>query len=137
MKAYNTDTVYTVLKTMEPQGFNIYKNYFIGDGLFIFAFGALQFTLLISAYKWMSARVNVVKWLILFVPILRGICDAVENTLLILVLTRYPVECASLIDISAKATFLKLLLIRIWAVLFIAGLLLGIKYKKKRIVSRT
>lgn len=121
MKDYNADRVYEVMEHMEPRGFHIYYGYMIGDYLFILAFGGLQFILSYQAYAW--SKRDVLRKLALYVPILRGIFDFVENTLLLVVLHDFPILRTSLVDISSLATQGKLFMIQIWLLLVLSGYL--------------
>ena len=120
MKSYDAATVEQILSIMQPQGFKLYMEYLVGDYLFILTFGTLQFTLLIMLYSWMKP--SAVKKAILCVPILRGVCDFVENTLLCIILKTYPIFHPNLVRISSNATFLKLMLIKLWIILLLAGI---------------
>ena len=57
----------------------------------------------------------------MLVPILRGICDIVENTLLLYVIHHSMEDCDILIAVASYATKAKLLLIGLWLVLLLAG----------------
>lgn len=123
MKSYSAETVSEVLQNMQPEGFHVYRQYFVADYFFVLTFGLLQILLLNSVYRWTKQPIRKTLWI---VPILRGICDVVENTLLLITLNSYPDIHAQLLEIASGATWLKLMLIRIWSVLFLAGLLVSI-----------
>lgn len=60
--------------------------------------------------------------LFLLVPLLRGVFDFVENTLLLIVLYSYPKKLPNVVHISSMATQSKLLMIKIWGVLTLVGI---------------
>ena len=80
MKKYNAETVTEVLGKMEPQGFHVYKLYYLADDVFLIAFGLLQIVLLQMAFSWV--RHPFILQLLCLVPILRGLMDLLENTIL-------------------------------------------------------
>ena len=61
--------------------------------------------------------------------------DIIENIMLLTVLNRFPIISERIIHISSIATGLKLLMIKIWAVIFIVGILWGI-VKKREIIAK-
>ncbi len=127
MKSYDAPTVYQVLDHMNPEGFTIYQKYFIGDYLFIIAFGILQIMLSLYAYSWIKSKS--ILGLVISVPIIRGICDLVENSLLLYILQSYPQKHINIISLSDKFTYIKLKLIPIWLLIFLTGII--IKYIKR------
>ena len=56
------------------------------------------------------------------VPIFRGICDIIENAILLWTLHTYPVINEMAISISAKFTMAKLMSIKVWILLVVIGL---------------
>lgn len=119
MKSYDVHTVYKVLAQMKPKGFTIYERYFIGDYLFILALGILQILILLHAFSWSKSRL--LRLFIIFIPVARGLCDIIENSLLLTVLLTYPQKHEHMITIASKATFMKLHLITLWLLLFLFG----------------
>lgn len=131
MKLYTVESVSNVLGEMQPEGFEVYIKYFIADYLFVLTFGTLQILLLNIVYKWIKGKE--IRYLLWSVPVLRGACDIVENTLLLITLNLYPRLDERLIQISSKATWIKLLLIKIWAIMFIVGIIHRISRKRKKL----
>lgn len=119
MKSYDVLTVYKVLDQMKPKGFTIYERYFIGDYLFILALGILQILILLHAFSWSKSRL--LRLFIISIPVARGLCDIMENSLLLTVLLTYPQKHEHMVTISNKATFMKLHLITLWLLLFLFG----------------
>lgn len=122
MKSYDANRVYTVLGQMSSKGFTIYKNYLIGDFLFIIGFGGVQILLSLYAYKWAKA-----KWIhpiMIGVPVARGLFDIIENILLLSVLLLYPMQHPMIVTIAGMATSMKLCMIGIWGGLFILGIVI-------------
>ena len=128
MKSYDSSTVMQVLNHMEQKGFAIYRGYFIFDYLFILVFGLVQCYLIYLVYGWCKNH-KIVK-LLYIVPIARGVFDIVENTLLLIVLQSYPKELSQVILIASSATWLKLLMIKVWSGIFVIGIV-GSIYKKR------
>lgn len=129
MKSYSVDIVTRVLNQMEPKGVAVYKKYFAADFFFVLTFGSLQIMLLNMVYKWIKNK-NL-KYILWTVPVLRGIFDIIENIMLLTVLNQFPIISERIVYISSIATGLKLLMIKIWTVIFIVGIL-GAIIKKKR-----
>ena len=129
MKSYDVEQVNQVLNNMEPKGFTVYRQYFVCDYLFILTFGALQFYLLYIAFAWVKSKK--IKGILYVIPVARGLFDFVENTLLLLVLQRFPEEISSLVKVSSIATQGKLWCIRIWYVVFLVGVA-GLIYSKRK-----
>lgn len=119
MKSYDAEIVAEVLTMMQPKGFLVYTVYFICDYFFILCFGLLQIVLAHRVWK-RTVSLKVVKVLML-VPILRGICDIVENTLLLYVIHHSMEDCDILVSLASYATKAKLLLIGLWLVLLLTG----------------
>lgn len=135
MKSYNSDIAYNVLDHMEPQGFAIYKKYFIGDYLFAFAFGALQIILLYHAFNW--SKLKILLCLIPLIPVCRGLCDLIENTSLLYSLLTYPIRHESLINFAAIITSIKLVLIYAWYFLVILGYIMKALIRRKEKPNKT
>ena len=129
MKAYDVEQVNQVLSNMEPKGFSVYRQYFVCDYLFILTFGALQLYLLYIAYAFIKSKK--IKGLLYVIPVIRGIFDLVENTLLLIVLQRFPGDINSLVKVASLATQGKLWCIRIWCVVFLAGVV-GLMYSRRK-----
>lgn len=130
MKNYDNHDVYNVLNNMEPKGFEIYNKYLIGDYLFVISFGALQVIISLFIFNWLEK--GVIKKCIISLPILRGIFDVVENTMLFMIINGYPERYKSLVSISATATWLKLFIIKIWCVAILIGLFIKIILKIRK-----
>ena len=88
MKSYNAETVDAILSETQPEGFRIYDRYLLGDYFFILAFGSLQLMLTKIVYK--RKPKDLLFKLTLLIPILRGIFDLFENSLLLYTLKTYP-----------------------------------------------
>ena len=129
MKMYGVERVREVLSQMKPAGFEAYKNYYVVDYFFILTFATLQILLLNLAYSWNVKRKYA--YFIWSIPILRGMFDVVENTLLLITLNEYPKINETMIRISSLATKTKLLLIQAWIVLLVCGMAGGIITKRK------
>ena len=122
MKSYDVHTVYKVLNQMKPEGFTIYERYFIGDYLFILALGILQVLILLNVFSWSKSRL--LRLFIISIPAARGLCDIMENSLLLNVLLAYPQKHEHMVTISSKVTFIKLHLITLWLLLFLFGVII-------------
>lgn len=130
MKSYNTETVYRVLNGMEPEGFTVYRLYFILDFLFIIGFGIFQLRVLSFVLR--NFRDNVLVKFILWIPVARGIFDAIENILILVLLAAYPIEMPTLVRVASIATFLKLKCITIWSVCIMLGIIANIAAQGKK-----
>lgn len=120
MKSYDVSVVQKALEPLGEKGMTVYRQYYGADFIFVIFFGAFQLMLSDIAYSWRKK-----KWIsvmVFGVPVLRGICDIVENILLLRTLYTFPKISETAVSISAGFTTAKLLLIRCWVVLLIAGL---------------
>jgi len=130
MKSYSPDIVRKVLSEMEPMGFDVYRKYFAADFFFVLTFGTLQTVLLSMAYRWVKNKK--ILYALCTVPVLRGAFDTVENILLLNALNQFPEINERAVNISAASTELKLLMIKIWAVIFIIGIVWGVIIRHKK-----
>lgn len=130
MKSYDTNKVVQVLDNMQQKGFAIYRGYFVFDYLFIIVFGAVQIYLTSIAYGWCKNRKIVT--MLSIVPVARGIFDLIENTLLLIVIQSYPNVLSQVITVASSATWLKLLMIRVWSAIFIIGIVGSIYHRNKK-----
>lgn len=131
MKSYNTETVYRVLDGMEPVGFKVYRLYFILDFLFIIGFGIFQIRVLSFVLR--NFRHNVLVRSILWIPVARGIFDAIENIIILVLLAAYPLEMPTLVKVASIATFLKLKCITLWSVCIMLGIIANIATQGKKL----
>lgn len=120
MKSYDVSVVRSALEPMSQEGLSVYKWYYVMDFLFVIFFGAFQ--LMISDAVFSKRKRTITSVVIFGVPVLRGICDIVENVILLRTLFTFPQINETAISISAGFTAAKLLLIKCWVVLLLAGL---------------
>lgn len=120
MKHYDVKTVQNALAPMNEKGIAVYKLYYLMDFIFILCFGAFQLMLINDVYSFEKSRLITI--IIFSVPILRGICDMIENIILLWTLYTYPRINELAISISAKFTSVKLLSIMVWILLIVVGL---------------
>ncbi len=130
MKSYNVESVTRVLMTMRPEGFRIYDLYLCGDYLFILAFGAFQLMLSMMLYKKLPH--DLFYKLTLLIPILRGVFDLVENSLLLVILHSSSAIPVNAICISSIATRCKLTCIALWIILVLIGIIRRIMLPNRR-----
>lgn len=130
MKKYSLLSVRNVLSTMGQEGIMVYKLYYIMDYIFILFFGLFQIMLIHDVYSFNENRL--VKAFIIGIPILRGLCDMIENTILLRTLFTFPKVNESAIAISAFFTQMKLWCIKGWGLLLCIGLIwrLALHFKK-------
>lgn len=120
MKSYNAETVDAILSETQPEGFRIYDRYLLGDYFFILAFGSLQLMLTKIVYK--RKPKDLLFKLTLLIPILRGIFDLFENSLLLYTLKTYPTLHPAAVQVSGLATRCKLFCIGLWIALLLVGI---------------
>ena len=121
MKHYDVKMVQNVLSSMSETGVAVYKHYYLMDFIFILCFGVFQIMLTRDVFSFERS-----KWITMIVcsiPILRGICDMIENAVLLWTLSAYPKISELAISISAKATSVKLMSIGIWILMIAIGLI--------------
>lgn len=139
MKTYDVHTTEMVLASMAPEGYQISYRYYMGDYLFVVFFGLLQCMISKSVYNSLKSKTQsayIIFTLSIAIPILRGIADIVENTILVYTLLRYPIINKTMIEVATIATQIKLGCIRIWAFLIIVGLFIRIILKCKGIMCK-
>lgn len=130
MKSYDNEIVYDVLSGMTEDGIKVYKTYYGVDAIFIICFGVFQcfITLQLFNFAMKGAR----RFFICILPIIRGICDIIENALLYITLCTYPNINVSLVGTANIFTFVKLWTIRLWIVEIIAGIVIRIICKIRK-----
>ena len=141
MKTYDVNTVETVLRNMKDEGFRVSFNYYIGDYLFVFFFGATQALISCRIYRNWKKTSHLKQrmfGLSIGIVILRGIADVIENTLLFVTIYRYPAIQNGIITTAGICTQVKLWCIRIWIVTILLGMIMkGMEhmatYRKARI----
>ena len=121
MKKYDIESVKRALLPMSQKGLNIYKLYYLMDYIFVLFFGAFQIMLLRDVYSLCESQL--LKVVILAVPVLRGFCDIVENTILLRTLFTFPKVNELAISISNCFTQVKLECIKAWGLLVFIGLI--------------
>jgi hypothetical protein len=109
---------------MEPEGFTIYRLYFIGDFLFAISHLIVQLRLL----KFVTRNFQKFTWIkfLVWIPIVKFIFDLVENTIIIAVLNSYPSEMPSLVKIAQMSTYIKLKADILWYLIVIASIIINI-----------
>lgn len=120
MKYYDAKTVQKALSPMNEKGIAVYKLYYLMDFIFILFFGAFQIMLINDVFSF--ERSKLITIIIFSVPILRGICDMIENIILLWTLYTYSRINELAISISAKFTLAKLMCIKVWILLIVIGL---------------
>lgn len=119
MISYDVSVVRSAMEPLGEEGMTVYKQYYVMDFLFVIFFGAFQLMFSDIAFSWRKK-----KWIsvIIFgVPVLRGVCDIVENVILLRTLCTFPKISETAIFVCAGFTSAKLFLIRCWVVLLAAG----------------
>lgn len=130
MKHYDVKTIQNALSPMNEKGIAIYKLYYLMDFIFILFFGAFQIMLINDVFSFERSKFTTI--IIFSVPILRGICDMIENVILLWTLYTYPRINELAISVSAKFTSAKLMSIKGWIVLIVIGLVWKIILYLKR-----
>ncbi|MGN0485084.1 MAG: hypothetical protein ACI4HI_16185 [Lachnospiraceae bacterium] len=130
MKHYDVKTVQNALSPMSKKGITVYKLYYLMDFIFILFFGAFQIMLINDVFSFERSRLTTI--IIFSVPILRGICDMIENIILLWTLYTYPKINELAISVSAKFTSAKLLCIKVWIFLIVIGLVWNVRLYLKR-----
>ena len=121
MKKYNVLSVQKALSAMSQEGIKIYKLYYLIDYVFVLFFGAFQVMLIYDAYSFNENKL--VKAVIIGIPILRGLCDIVENAILLRTLYTFPKVNEVAISIASFFTKTKLWCIKGWGALIFIGLI--------------
>lgn len=120
MKAYNSDVVHKVLSTMNTESIRVYKFYYLFDFIFIIAFGLFQIMITRAVFgKSMGHNITLA---VASVPVVRGILDIIENSIMIFILFKGDQGYGKLINFCSQVTALKLLMIKVWVVLILAGI---------------
>lgn len=133
MKSYDAKTVQDALSPMSEKGMTVYKLYYLMDFIFIIFFGAVQIMLIKDVFSFKKSKF--ISLIIFGVPILRGICDIIENIILLWTLYTYPKISKLAISVAAKFTSAKLVSIKVWIVLIIIGLVWKLILYLKRVTK--
>lgn len=139
MKTYDVHTVEKVLASMASKGYMFSYRYYMGDYLFTVFWGLLQCTISSIVYHSLKSRTQVayiIFTLSIAIPILRGMADIIENTILVYTLMRYPMINTAMIEIAINATQIKLGCIKIWELLVAIGLVIRLIVKCKGMVYK-
>lgn len=139
MKMYDAQIVQSVLAIMNPEGFAITFRYYIGDFSLILFFGLLQCLISKGIFSSLCARNLTFRVLYissLAIPVIRGLADIVENSLLLRAAMIFPQVNGSEISIASMATKVKFALIFLWVLLILVGALLRFCLRKKRISDK-
>lgn len=141
MKKYDVHVVERVLASMAPEGYTVSYQYYIGDYLFVIFFGVFQCMISRMVYHSIKSKSqvgNIMSILLIIIPILRGISDIIENSILLYTLISYPTINETMIHVATIATQTKLGCIKLWVLLVIMGLIMrmilkckGLGYKKE------
>ncbi|NOT03933.1 MAG: hypothetical protein HOP27_04970 [Anaerolineales bacterium] len=120
---YTTEYAISLLNAIGPEGRNLYQSLqlpldFIYPGLFIVSY-PLLFAWLLKKNHDLQSKV----YYVLYLPILAGLFDYVENVLVVLMLKTYPDLDASLVAVASFATVTKSILASIFFTLLILGIL--------------
>ena len=104
----------------------------VGAILFIVCFGLLQ--CFISEITYGFVKRKSMKILVYLFPILRGICDTIENALLYITLCTFPNVDTFIVGIANIFTTVKLWTIRLWLLEILVGIVLRMimKINEKR-----
>ena len=121
MKSYDVETVQSALSPMSEQGISVYKLYYLMDFIFILFFGIFQ--LMVTNAVFSLKKSMPVKIIIFGVPVIRGICDIIENIILLKTLYTYPLINETAVSVSAKFTTVKLMCVKVWVLIIIVGLI--------------
>lgn len=121
MKKYDVLSVQKVLSTMSRKGIEVYKLYYLMDYIFILFFGVFQIMLIYDVYSFNENRL--IKTVIIGIPILRALCDMIENAVLLRTLFTFPKVNEIAISISSFFTQTKLWCIKVWGLLLFIGLI--------------
>lgn len=115
MKDYDFETVKETLENTNTVGFVAYYKYYVADFVFLVFFGFLQCRISHTVYKKIHIYQNkAVKTVVLGIPILRGIFDIAENSLLLITIAVFPKMNAGMVSAASFSTQCKLWCIRIW-----------------------
>lgn len=131
MKHYDTDTVKTVLDNMPPKGIQVYKKYYLMDTIFTLFFALFQFFISYNIYGFLKG--NPSQLLSCFLPVVRVICDIVENSLLYQTLCTYPIVNATSIKVANTFTICKLWTIGLWIAELLIGVISSIIFRRVKV----
>ncbi len=117
---YNSDIVYETFKKIGTKGRNAYKNYLLVDFIFIACF-----LIVMSAVSLAVTNQAVFIYILIGLAMSRAVFDILENTLIILLINKYPHQRTGLADFCSWATTVKFLALYLWFI----GLILALVIK--------
>ena len=121
MKNYAISDVRAALGGLNNKGIQIYKMYYVMDFLFVFFFGVFQTVMTCDLYAFMNGKR--IRAIIIGISVLRGLCDGVENSILLRTLFTFPEINEKAIAVSALFTQIKLWCVVGWILLCIVGVI--------------
>lgn len=121
MKKYDYATVSFVLSKMEPGGKAATVHYYAADYIFVLFFGLFQGYVVYLLYHHFGVRAC---FLAVTIPIMRGIFDIIENTLLLHTVLHYPRINEMVVRIASLCTAGKLFMIKLWVIEVLIGFIL-------------
>ena len=119
MKEYNPEIVYSTLADIREGGIHAMKMYYVMDYIFIAVM--LSFQIMISKAVF-TGKVSILGQLANIAALIRGAADLGENILLSCVISKFPIQDITLVNIASVFTRIKLRMIVIWSLLLIVGI---------------
>ena len=134
MKNYTVSDVRATLGGLNNKGIQIYRMYYVMDYLFIFFFAVFQIVMICDLYSFVN---NVrIRAIIVGVSVLRGLCDGVENFILLRTLFTFPEINESAIVVSAFFTWMKLYCVVGWLLLCVVGMICRLGCRIVKLIER-
>lgn len=116
---YNSEILYDTFEHIGIDGIKAYRNYLILDFCFIACF------LIVMISITLKVTTNIILRNILVVlTISRALFDVLENSILIILLNRYPNQSTLFADICSWVTTIKFILLYLWIACIVIVLLL-------------
>lgn len=112
---YNSDNLYETFERIGVEGRKAYENYLLLDFCFIVCFLIVMIAITLEV----TTNIVIKNFLIVF-ALSRAILDVLENTILIILLSRYPNQNNLIANFCSWATTLKFISMYLW----IAGIII-------------
>lgn len=132
---YSAEDAYQLFNDLSEEGRAFYKNFialqdFVFPVLYTFFFTTLN-TFFLSKLFSSSKTIKTLSLL----PILGGLCDYIENILILFMISLFPKELIIVANISSIFTFVKFIIfIYNIALVLIASIMLFIRFKRKKTI---
>jgi hypothetical protein len=128
---YNSVETYKLLDTLGIEGRLLYIRILVIDFIFIVSFALVQnfFLTFVMGKALLKTRLRQ----LLAISYLRGFSDIIENTSVLILINKYPMEIPGVVTVSSFFTTLKFIFLGLWLISILIILVIRINAEKDKI----